>query len=66
MHKMILERNTEWLLIDFTIAKRDHDIIAAELAEFEDGIFSSNQKSYNNLRQNAKHTCLHKTQRIRT
>ncbi len=53
MHKMILERNTEILLIDFTIAKRNHDIIAAELAEFEDGIFSSNQKSYHNLRQNA-------------
>ena len=35
----LLEKRTDDLLRKFTIAKRDHDLIAAELAEFEDGIF---------------------------
>ena len=36
---LLLEKRTDDLLRKFTIAKRDHDLIAAELAEFEDGIF---------------------------
>ena len=32
----LLEKRTDDLLRKFTIAKRDHDLIAGELAEFED------------------------------